>query len=211
MLDSSGEAGPYVLVAHSFGAFVARTYAGRFVPLVGAVVLVDPSVEVETVPVASERRPASVADRVLALIPPLGWERLKRLARGTSSLPPWLRALPVAFQHRAVIASSLDQLAAEQNELNARGLSAEEADAVPFPRDIPLFVVTPEGLEAGGATKEPMARHQALVAMSAEGRHIIAVRSGHFVQQDQPELVERTIADAVARARLRLRTAGGPS
>lgn len=73
--------------------------------------------------------------------------------------------------------------------------------AGPFP-DIPLYVIS-------GMKKPPMmpasimairAKHQLdLVALSPQGNHIPASRSGHFPQMSEPELVVQAVRECVKR------------
>lgn len=86
------------------------------------------------------------------------------------------------------------------SELAHAGVSADETDeAGPFP-PIPLTVLS--GAKSAMGTlvprtfSESRARNQrALAALSPQGGHVIAARSGHFPQMSEPELVTRTVMD----------------
>ncbi len=71
--------------------------------------------------------------------------------------------------------------------------------AGPFP-DIPLIVIT-AGKRPSLASEEVIRmikNHQrSLVAMSAQGKQIIAEKSSHYVQNDQPEIVIQAIHEVV--------------
>jgi pimeloyl-ACP methyl ester carboxylesterase len=72
--------------------------------------------------------------------------------------------------------------------------------------DMPLIVLTREKSEEEGPDgkafeAEHRRDHTAMAAMSRNGKLIIATRSGHHVQLDEPELVVKAIRDALAAAR----------
>ena len=96
------------------------------------------------------------------------------------------------------------------DETEQLGASLAELDAAPpFPA-IPLLVVTGARPALTWATPQALldarARHQqALVSLSALGRQVMALRSGHFPQFSEPELVCATIEDAVREGMARLR------
>jgi pimeloyl-ACP methyl ester carboxylesterase len=207
LLSRSKQPGPYVLVAHSFGGHIARVYAGRFADSVGGIVLVDPSearqsdAPAAAAPDPPPNRPWSVSG-LIDLLPPLGWERVKRLYQGDSAFPADLQKLPAGFRHRIVIASSLDQLVAEQSELDSMRASQEQAWAAAAPPSLPVVVITPvhpaDSAEAAAAA-ERRELHRQLAATFASGTQVFAERSGHMVHEDQPALVTAVIRDVLAK------------
>jgi pimeloyl-ACP methyl ester carboxylesterase len=74
----------------------------------------------------------------------------------------------------------------------------EYKKAGPFP-DVPLIVITagkqpplsPEGIQKVSGFQ------RSLAAMSPQGRQVIAERSGHIVQRDQPEIIIQAIHEVV--------------
>ena len=202
--------GPYVLVAHSFGGSVARVYAARYAATLGAVVLVDPVEEADRLAEAAavaDRPPAPLADRLLELVPPLGWDRVKRLHRGESGLQSRDQRLPVAFRYRVVVNSSLHQVEARTSEQASGPETEQQVRVAVFPDTVPLTIVTPlyrrspgqPGDVAGapGSTR----RHRGLLESSAHARQVVAERSGHFVMLDQPDLLVALIHDSVVQVR----------
>ena len=91
LIDRAGIKGPSVLVAHSFGGYIARVYVSRYPDSMGAVVLVDPSVpesQPGPAPAATPPSRSRSFDSLRQWVPPLGWDRVNRLYVGESGLPP---------------------------------------------------------------------------------------------------------------------------
>ncbi len=118
LLSKAGLEEPYILVAHSFGGYIARIYASQYRQSLQGVVLVDPSHEDDSAG-APAPDPAPRSYRLSELIPPLGIQRLRRLYEGDKALSPQLRNLPRSFQNRYLIGSSLVQLRSERNEFDS--------------------------------------------------------------------------------------------
>ena len=192
MLTRAGVPQPYILAAHSFGAYIARIYASQFRDSLAGVVLVDPSSEEE--PIVDMTKIMGRGWRMrdlLDLIPPLGIQRLRRMYNGENALPRDLRSAPRFYQERYLIASSLAQLKYERNEFDSLSLTRAQVRATVFPRDLPLIVITavrPADVHAssGPTGQELQAR---LAHLSASGRQIFARRSGHMIPVDEPELI----------------------
>ena len=190
---------PYILLAHSFGGYVARLYAAKFGDSLAGVVLVDPSHEDEP--------PLTGLDRkIRALAPPMGFERLVRLYRGIAALPPELKTAPSSFQYRFLIAPSVNQIEAARQENASLPQTQAAARAAPFPENLPLTVITAlhiisPHLYYPPPVPEPAANHRELQSrlahMSLRGQQIIAADSGHSVQLDQPELIVEAIRNMI--------------
>jgi pimeloyl-ACP methyl ester carboxylesterase len=60
------------------------------------------------------------------------------------------------------------------------------------PREIPVVVIS-----SGDQPPEQIAAHQTLADRSAVGRHIMATRSGHWIQFDEPGLIVSAVRDLV--------------
>ena len=167
LLANAKVSGPYVLVGHSLGGILVRLYASYYPAEVVGMVLVDSAHEDEP-------------DRGIALIPPDTFkEMLKKL--GPDDL---------VVQSRENIASC--SIRTVMNALN-------------WHADIPLVVLTqgrPYGPDmfavpsmAPKAYQLHLELQRDLASRSSRGKQVIAEKSDHFIQQDQPELV----IDAVAR------------
>jgi hypothetical protein len=72
--------------------------------------------------------------------------------------------------------------------------------------DLPLVVITRRLLEESGADAaalelEHRQDHATIAALSQRGKHIIAERSGHHVQLDEPQLVVSAVREIVTAVR----------
>jgi pimeloyl-ACP methyl ester carboxylesterase len=77
--------------------------------------------------------------------------------------------------------------------------------AAPFP-DIPLTVISagkapPSWLVGDDFSQIFQANQQRLAALSPQGKQIIAQQSGHFVQNEEPDLVVQAIREVVVKVR----------
>jgi pimeloyl-ACP methyl ester carboxylesterase len=64
------------------------------------------------------------------------------------------------------------------------------------PREIPVVVIS-----SGNQPSEQIAAHRMLAERSVDGRHVIAARSAHWVQFDEPALVVTLVRELVETAR----------
>lgn len=218
LLEAAQTPRPYILVGHSFGGMLVCAYAARWPESVAGLVLVDPLPPREWLNISPShgrmlrlgvklsRRGAllariGVVRAALALLM-IGGRRLphwiakvssgrgesviSRLVGEVRKMPaetwPMVRAhwcLPKSFQGMAAYLESLP-------------VSAGEAAALEEPAEIPVIV-----LSAGNATPEQLAEREALARRSPRGRHIIARKSGHWIQLDEPELVVGAIREMI--------------
>ena len=218
LLDAAGIQAPYILVGHSFGGLLVRAYAAKYREDVVGLVLVDPLSPREWLDISSpqarmlkrgvrlSRRGALLARlgvvraslallmaggrRVPKMIAKIsggrGESTISRLVGEVSKMPPetWpmVRAhwcQPKSFQGMAEYLESLPA-------------SAREAAALDAPADIPITV-----LSAANATPEQLEEREAMARRSPHGQHIIARKSGHWIQLDEPELVVQAIREMV--------------
>ena len=210
--------GPHILIGHSFGGLLVRAYAAKYPEQVSGLILVDPLSASEWVNISPAqtrmlglgvklaRRGAWLARTGVVrsslallmtggrLVPKViaklssgrGESVISRLVGEVSKMPsetwPMVRAhwcLPKSFQG---LAKYLDSLPA----------SAAEVDLLGEPGNVPVFV-----LSAANSTAEQMQEREALARRSPRGKHIIAAKSGHWIQLDEPELVVQAIQEMI--------------
>lgn len=157
--------GPYILVGHSLGGMLVRLYASYYPSDVAGMVLVDSTHEDET-------------DRGVALIPA---GTLKEMLR---------KAGPEDLKVRDPEPIDTCSIRSVMNALNWRS-------------DIPLIVLTqgrpyrpedyPDPSMAPRYYELHLQLQRELVSRSPRGRQVMAEKSGHFIHQDQPELVVEAI------------------
>ncbi len=221
VLQELGVREPCVLVGHSFGSFVVRALAARDPERAAGLVLIDPPTE--WLDMTRERARmlrggralsqigemlahAGVVRACLALLTggapgaprrfvrifgPTAARKLEHLVGEVRKLPPEIHPVvqalwcdPKCFRGMA------DHMLTLQRD------GADMAAGVPR-REIPVVVIS-----GGDQPPDQVAAQRKLADSSAEGRHIIAARSAHWVQFDEPDLLVSAIRD------LALRTSG---
>ena len=209
-----------ILVGHSFGSFVVRGYAMRHPEAVAGMVLVDPAIEWLTPdPQRAYRlRRAQFLARVGAWLAHIGVPRacLALLIGGAPSAPQRFSRL-----FGETVAETLNRLVGEVRKLPpetyplmqefwsqpkcyyamADHLAALERDGAAIarivsPPEIPTIVIS-----SGNQPQEHIEAQRLLATASRGGRHVIAARSSHWIQFDEPELVTAAVRELVDRSR----------
>ena len=211
---------PVVLVAHSFGVFLALVYAMRYPADVAGLVLLDPPTEWQHVSGARARVlwGGIQLSRVGEGFARVGLVRasLALLTGGAPAVPrTFLRLFgPAAARTVEHLVGEVRKLPAEihpvvqtlwcepkcfrgmAQHLGALRDAAAAATRVTELPDLPLVVIS-----AGDQPPRIVAAHQALAQLSRHGRHVMAAQSGHWVQFDEPELVVESVREVVGMSR----------
>ena len=225
LLERAAIKPPYLLVGHSYGAWPVRLYASTYPTEVVGMVLVeggfdDPvrltaeGKEVRSSELATGRQIPAISTKPLkeADVPAQAMSAMKagaEAAAARANEPPRDK-LPVDAQRmRAWALGRWQHAAAAFNPFEAEELAALKADRTSrqYPLgDMPLVVMTrglsdkdgPDGVKFAEERK----REHALLAstLSRRGRQLIAARSGHHIQLDEPELVATAIRDVLGLA-----------
>jgi pimeloyl-ACP methyl ester carboxylesterase len=176
LLSKAKVPGPYVLVGHSLGGILARLYASYYPAEVAGMVLVDSAHEDEP-------------DRGVALIPP---ETLKGMMK---TLRP--EDLRINNPNESVDHCSIRPL---MNALDWHGRIplVVLTQGLPYrPEDYPSPTLAPKYYQLH------LELQRNLVRRSPRGRQVIAKRSGHFIHQDEPELVVKAVRQVLEESRPR--------
>jgi pimeloyl-ACP methyl ester carboxylesterase len=225
LLANAGIKPPLVLVGHSYGGWLVRLYAATYPAEVVGMVLVEAGadnprrflpdgklgyssdlVKNQEIPAVKTSGPLRISD-----IPPAA---LKQMMSGAQSLaknpnPPPRDKLPSDAQRmRAWALGQLGHVAAGVNPFEHEELALLRAERMKtaYPLgDMPLIVLTrgipdEHGPEAKALEEEHRQAHKAIGGMSRKGKLIVATRSGHHVQLDEPELVIKSIREVVTAA-----------
>ena len=167
---------PYILAGHSLGGLTVRMYQHRHPTEVAALVLIDSAHE--------EQR-----ERLLSALPPEAMGEVPAVAR-------YRNALRVNWVDPAANPEGIDNVANSALMRSCTDLGG-----------LPLVVVSrgraeaPEGFPPElVAERERAWQHMQseLASLSSRSVHLIAERSGHLVNRDQPELIVKGIHQAIA-------------
>jgi pimeloyl-ACP methyl ester carboxylesterase len=194
-LQRAGIPGPYVVVGHSSGGLTARVFAHEYAADVAGVVLIDSMVpkEAESAGPATPPPPGqqSAADWILTLPARIG---LLRVLAGpldlSSGLSPDVAGADTAFSVTPRFAQTwIDE---------GRGISESlvQAGTVKSLGAVPLIVLS-RGLDQD----QDWQRQVELLHLSSNSQRLIADKSGHNVQLDQPEAAVGAIVQMVEQVR----------
>jgi pimeloyl-ACP methyl ester carboxylesterase len=174
LLQTAHVPGPYVFAAHSIGGIFARLYASTYPNKVVGMVLVD-----------------ATSEKLRSGLTPEQWKLGVDI--GFTKPPPGLE------KYRDI----------ETIDLNASFDQIEKAVTAQPLRPIPLFVLT-AGQPVDFSSLQPLpadfpaaynkAWHtgqDALATLAPNAKHIIATKSGHYIQSQEPQLVIDAIKQVV--------------
>ena len=171
--------GPYVLAGHSFGGMVVRLYATMYPREVAGLVLIDAQSEWYIAALKRLLTRQQYTDAVVYQQPPPGFESYSDY---------------------------------EQLSLDASGAEMAQAQADTPLRPMPLVVLShsltalnpfgfPPDWPIAALNRAFDASQDKLAALVPGARHVIASRSGHYIQLDRPKLVIDAIRSVVEQAR----------
>jgi pimeloyl-ACP methyl ester carboxylesterase len=179
LLRAAQVRGPYVLAGHSFGGLVARLYATSYPGKIAGLVSIDAQNEDFAAAYKEFLTPEQYLAAVLNPQSPPGLERYPAVER--LSLEVSAAQMRQAQADTPLRRMPLVVLSHSRTLPNPFG----------FPPDWPI-----EALEqAFQASQDELAK------LVPGARHVIAARSGHYIQLDQPRLVTRAIRRVVRTTR----------
>lgn len=202
LLQNSNHTGPYILVGHSMAGYMLRSFIKNHADEVAGVVFVDVSH-----PDQLNRFPEIRA----MMSRPSDWITNFKSSIGITRwfAPP--NQYPATFESdsinmipNAYMPMSLHTVLEELTNFEKLGV---EANAISSFGEIPLVVITGTdekrideftdkevGLKFG---KLWMEMQTDLLSLSSNSKHILADRSGHYVQLDQPEIVIEAVRSLI--------------
>lgn len=226
LLERAGERAPYVLVGQSFGGVVVRLYHTTYPNQVAGMMLVDAgrldpwrfiNGELVKLPETATGRPVPPVqlsnpfrESNLPPGPRAQIEAGARQAAPRANEPPRDKLPADAQRMRTWALAQVKHYLAYANPFEAEELALMIADAKKkeYPLgDTPLIVLTAGMTEYGPAEQameDDRRKSQAAMAtISRNGKQIIAQRSGHHIQIDDPGLVIDAIRELLASTRKR--------
>jgi pimeloyl-ACP methyl ester carboxylesterase len=199
LLTNAGIAGPYILVGHSFGGINVRAFAQKYPDEVIGMVLVDSAHEEQgaRLPFLKDASDRFVGQfRTWSFISSFGL-----MALSPEQIPN--RGLPedAYKQYQAVLAATnyFDGAIAESSAFYAHTGSAPESlgglPLIVLSHGLPDRSIGVTELQQEEFEREWTAMQKELVGLSSNSRQVIAEKSEHYIQLDQPELVIESILE----------------
>jgi len=189
LLQNANIPGPYVLVGHSLGGFVVRVFVHDYPSEVAGVVLID-SMNPKQEAKASQDQVSQASSQSQ----PFSWQAL--LARfGIARLLVKLPAIapPVAEAAYYPLYIRPQAFQTTDDESQALPASAAQAATVKTFGDVPLIIVTGK---LNPIPDWPVWQAE-LLQLSSNSQHIVAEKSGHLVQVDEPDTAVAAILKMV--------------
>ncbi len=202
VLENGGEEGPFIMVAHSIGGVYMREYVHRYPEDVVGLVLVDsshenqrnilPAVAVESF--ESYENTVEMIASVGSVLYPFGLPRAFKLFEG-------MLEGGYSDEVRAAILSRMYQphfYHAFDNEMKAQRIITSQDKPLQDLGDLPLIIlaqgytVNNSGLpdeEYNELRDINLGMQEELAGLSTNSELILAEKSGHYIHNDQPELV----------------------
>jgi pimeloyl-ACP methyl ester carboxylesterase len=222
LLDKAGVKPPFVLVGHSYGGWLVRLYAATYPADVVGMLLVEAGADnprrllpdgkltraadlatgqpIPAVKTSGPLRESDLPPRILSLI-----EASMRQVAPHANDPPRDKLPADAQRMRTWTISQVKHAASNDNPAEADELAemfAQRNKKKDLLGDMPLVVLSRGVPEVGQAAEEEHKADQAdLVTLSRIGKQVIALRSGHHIPLDEPDLVVTAIRDVLAAMR----------
>ncbi len=171
LIATAGLKPPFVLVGHSYGAFLIRSYAVRHPEQVAGMVFVDPSDEAFNVELRKLDTAAVDKDTQLT----------------ESFMPPKFQAELRSVQ--AVLDSGKLPFAGALPDVPVAVLTSVQKREQPQ-----LFLETPAAVQVWRGL------HERFFRGFSNGSHIVTAESGHNIHQEQPQLVVAAVEGVIAAA-----------
>jgi len=176
LLDAAAIEGPYVLVAHSLGGIFARLYASTYPSVVAGLVLVD-----------------AWPEAMPKLLGPEQWAAYEKLA---APPPPGLESYrDLEMIDFGAASERMEQEAARRPLFGVPLFVLSRAKPVALPPNVPA------GFSQSAFETAWREGQNELAALLPDARHVIATKSDHYIQIEQPDLVIDAVRQVVEAVR----------
>lgn len=195
---------PLVLVGHSISGIYLRSYAGHYPGDLAGLVFIDGAT-----PLQDSRIPRALLEIQQRQRRDMPWQRLLmtlgwyRVLGDCTSIPSGFEAYGAWIKADSCVPSQIDAI---EQELDAEQASGRETIRLgPF-GSLPVLIFSRDPGVLAPNWPASVAKANAVVwdqmqeeakALSSESRRIIAKGSGHYIQDDRPDLVNRQIASLI--------------
>ena len=185
LLKKTGHPGPYILVGHSMAGLTLRSFVDKYANEVAGVVFVDAShplqwKRLKTDPILNKPDPSPRPPNESLTVDPsimMTPEVINLVARAQAFAPT---SMPVASEEEG----ALESICAQAEHLKKFG-------------NTPLTVITGTNRAESSFDAQYnaadmnwwMTHQKEHLTLSTKSKHILATKSGHFVQLDEPQLV----------------------
>ncbi len=193
MLAAVEARSPYVFVAHSFGGFIARVFAQRYPNEVGGIVLVDSAQEDVIFDFQKILKSRTLPPRRFDEPDWLTWRRFDQAQHSDPQFPRNI------LNDEGIDLTTCYEQVREASSLGALSLTLVSSTKRDDDRK--------NGAEGAVAEWEMTAEKAwnacqvKLLELSTDATHVLAHESGHYVQDDQPDLVIAAITQMLERVR----------
>ncbi|MFN8337002.1 MAG: alpha/beta hydrolase [Cyclobacteriaceae bacterium] len=207
LLKNSGHKGPYILVGHSMAGYMLRSFVKNHPTEVAAIIFVDVSHpdQLNRFPKEIRRMMATPPEWITDLKSSIGITRWLALPE---RYPATLENDSINLMTNAYMPRSIPAVMEELANFENMGVEAGKIDSF---RSTPLIVITGTGeqrmseftnMKLGTEfIKSWMKMQTELLSLSSNSKQILADKSGHYVQLEQPELVVKVIRNVIAQSK----------
>jgi pimeloyl-ACP methyl ester carboxylesterase len=202
LLKAADVPGPYVLVGHSLGGFYVREFARLYPSETAGLVFVDSSHEEQ-----GQRASKKQRAEALSQVKMLKWARYLTVFGGQHIIRQPVSNGRDLKEPAKTVANNIGYRTSSYFALydSASRLLADDENGrltlEPIP-DVPVYVLTSEkNLEDPDLAGLWRELQDELAELSPNTERKVAENSGHFIQQDRPELVEEAIRDVLKRSK----------
>lgn len=206
LLEKTNAPKPYILVGHSFGGTLVRFFVNKYPEDVAGVVFVDsqcPNDEKYLSPELFKMVNQGLPEGFLRFANTFGLARLmfKNMFLKDKQFDYQNSIMP------ALLYKSADAVLKEQNQMSS---IKKEASKINSFGAIPLYVLTAadekryDSFIKDGKLKQEMLNgwnkmQKDFLLLSSDSKQILVPNSGHYINQEQPKIIENVINDLVGR------------